>query len=318
MTKDMDKRDLYQEVTDKIVAALEEGTVPWVKPWDSRHASVTAGYPCNALTGRPYHGVNVPLLWLEQTLRGFTNNRWITFRQAKEVGGHVKRGEKGTLVTFFKPIRKQLTDESGNPRFDDNGNPLERTIPLLKGFTVFNVDQIQDLPEEYLEPEVKAKDLPEPLEAAETVIAATGADIRHGGPEAYYAPLSDHVQMPPGAAFLSQEGYYGTLLHELTHWTGHGSRLARDGIVHFQGFGSSSYAFEELVAELGGAFLCAETGIQGDLRHEGYIASWLEVLRGDKRAIFRASTQARRSTEYLMAQTREGHAAAEGRQVALA
>ena len=301
MTKDMDKRDLYQEVTDRIVAALEEGTIPWVKPWDSRHAAVLAGYPCNAITGRPYHGVNVPLLWLEQAVRGYTTHRWMTFRQAREVGGHVRRGEKGTLVTFFKQLRKQATDEAGNPRYDEDGEPVERTIPLLKGFTVFNVDQIEDLPDECREPEVTEDEFPEPVEAAEAVAAASGADIRHGGPQAYYAPASDHVQMPPAAAFHSREGYYGTLLHELTHWTGHRSRLARDGIVRFEGFGSASYAFEELVAELGGAFLCAETGIHGDLRHEGYIASWLEVLRGDKRAIFRASTQARRSTEYLMA-----------------
>lgn len=298
----MAKRDLYQEITDEIIAALEKGVVPWVKPWDPAHDSVMAGYPANALTGRPYHGVNVPLLWMRQSMRGFSSHRWLTFRQAKEVGAHVRRGEKGSLVTFFKPLRKQETDAAGNPVYDDDGEPVERTVPVLKGFTVFNVDQVEDLPARYRDPGPTDDSAPEPVAAADAVVAASGATIREGGPEAGYVPGADIIRMPPAPAFTTSAGYYATLLHELTHWTGHADRLAREGIVHFQGFGSTSYAFEELVAELGGAFLCAETGIQGDLRHEGYIASWLKVLRDDKRAIFKASTRAKEATEYLMGQ----------------
>lgn len=295
----MNKRDLYQEVTDRIIAALENGHAPWVKPWSGDTAATLSGMPVNAITSRPYHGVNVPLLWTEERVRGFATGRWLTFRQARDAGAHVRKGEKGTLVVFFKPIEKQAADRDGRPLVDGRGEPVLKTIPLLRGFTVFNVDQVEDLPEQYrVDPP-----LPEgfaPIQAAEATVTQSGVMLRHGGDQAFYTPVFDRVQMPPREAFVDAQGYYGTLLHELTHWTGHQSRLAREGIIKHEGFGSESYAFEELVAELGSAFLCAQLGIHGDLRHEGYIASWLSVLRKDKRAIFRAASQARKAADFLV------------------
>lgn len=295
-------RDLYQEVTDKIVAALEGGTVPWVKPWNPDKAALASGMPVNAATNRPYHGVNVMLLWMQEVAHGYSTSRWMTFKQARDAGGHVRKGEKSTLAVFFKPLKKQKTDENGNPVMDEDGEPVMTTIPILREFKVFNVDQVDDLPDRVrFGPAVEDTEESDfsPIEEAESVIEDSGATIKFGGDRAFYAPQFDMVQLPPRESFHEEAGYYATALHELTHWTGHSTRLAREGIVQGGGFGSESYAFEELVAELGAAFLCAELGIQGDLRHEGYIDSWLRKLKKDKKAIFRASTQARKAAAYL-------------------
>lgn len=286
------KKDLYQAVTDRIVQALEQGTVPWVRPWKAQPGD---DRPRNAVTGRPYHGINHLLLWATAIERGYQTDRWLTYRQAQEAGGHVRRGEKGTLVVFWKFVEREVLDEQGRPLLDEDGQPRRRVIPFARGYTVFNVEQCEDLPERLLpreEPPTWS-----PFEAAEQVVAASGATIRHRGSQAFYSPEGDFICMPPRGSFPTQDGYYATLMHELTHWTGHPRRLARKlGRVH----GDADYAFEELVAELGSAFICARLGITGELRHEGYIASWLEVLKQDKRAIFRAAARAREAAEYLV------------------
>ncbi len=286
-----DKRDIYQAVTDRIIEALERGCPPWVRPW-----TPTSGddRPRNAVSGRPYHGVNQLLLWATAQEAGFRTDRWLTYRQARELGGHVRQGEKGTLVVFWKFVEHEERDRDGNVVHDEDGNPRTRVIPFARGYTVFNVEQCDDLPESML-PVERDPDW-EPFEEAERLVQASGARIEHRGNRAFYRRSGDFIRIPPRGAFADQGGYYATLMHELTHWTGHESRLDRK---FGRAFGDADYAFEELVAELGAAFLCANLGIQGELRHEGYISSWLEVLKQDKRAIFRAASLARKAAEYL-------------------
>ncbi|MCC3750842.1 MAG: ssDNA-binding domain-containing protein [Halorhodospira halophila] len=292
------KRDLYQEVTDKIINALEEGVVPWVQPWDDKTAAIASGFPVNALNDHPYRGTNTLILWAEQAIRGYSTSRWLTFKQAKEAGGHVRKGEKGTLATFFKRIPVQKKDRAGNPVYDEEGNPETKIVPFIRGFTLFNLDQVEGLDERYWHPGTVSQEL-DSVEAADAIVEASGADIVFRGTRAAYTPELDRIQMPPQESFGTSEGFYATLLHELSHWTGHSDRLARPSVIRPASFGSEDYAFEELVAELSCAYLCAEIGMQGDLRHEGYIASWLKALRGDKTFIFRASSEAKDAAAYL-------------------
>ena len=283
------RRDLYQHVTNRILEDLERGVRPWLKPWSA--SNVGGSILPRRHNGIPYQGVNVLLLWSEAMARGYTATTWMTFRQALELGAHVRKGETGTLVVFADRITRA---EDGQ-----NGESIERSIPYLKSYTVFNVEQIEGLPPKYL-PQAPAPISAETRHAqAEGFIAATRAIIRFGEDRAFYAPAFDVIQLPPLPAFRDTESYYGTALHELTHWTGHPSRCARE--LNGHRFGSESYAFEELVAELGSAFLCAELGITPEVRddHAAYLASWLAVLKQDKRAIFAAASQAQRAADYL-------------------
>lgn len=223
--------------------------------------------------------------------QGYTATMWMTFKQAHERGAHVRKGETGTLVVFADRLNRT---EDG-----ENGETVDRVIPYLKSYTVFNVEQIDGLPAQYL-PEPSA---PPPINVrhahAEGFIAATRAIIRFGGDRAFYAPALDVIQLPPVPAFRDVESYYGTALHELTHWTGHPSRCARE--LSGYRFGSESYAFEELVAELGSAFLCAELCITPEVRddHAAYLGNWLTVLKQDTRAIFAAASRAQRAADFL-------------------
>lgn len=282
---------LHDEVTARIIAQLEEGVFPWVRPWSK--AAATPGLPRNAVTGRAYSGINVLILWGAVIEGGYPSQNWLTFRQALAAGGAVRKGERGRTVFYadrFVPKGEREGRDSSEP-----GERL-RGIAFLKRFTVFNVAQCEGLPEGLVT-------APAPLPerelhgAAEALIAATGADFRIGGAEAFYSPSGDYVQVPPQPAFHHQIDYYRTALHELGHWTGHGARLGRDQTGRF---GSAAYAREELVAELASAFLCAALGIQPTVRHADYLGSWLAVLRADSRAIFRAASQASRAAEYLL------------------
>ena len=281
---------LYDEVTARIIAELEAGRFPWVQPWSNSAAS--PGLPRNATTGRAYSGVNVLILWGAVIAGAYPNQGWLTFRQALAAGGCVRKGEQGVTVCYadrFTPkAEKQRSAELG----DD-----ARSIPFLKRFVVFNVAQCDGLPEQY---SADAPPLPERelVPIAENLIAATGADFRIGGPRAFYSPSGDFVQVPPQPAFPRQIDFYRTALHELGHWTGHASRLARS----FGGrFGDSAYAREELCAELTSAYLCAALGIVPTVRHADYLGSWLAVLREDSRAIFKAASQASKAADYLLA-----------------
>ena len=282
--------DLYTTVTNQIIAALEAGTPPWHCPW---HGTGVDPRPCNATTGRLYRGINVLLLNLRAMSQGYTSARWLTFAQALSVGAHVRKGEHGTQIVFFK-----MHEYEKDSPADADGASDRRVVPLLRAFTVFNVQQVDGLPE-HLVPAPLEPGSWEPLEAADHILAQSGAMFRHGGSKAFYAPDADLIQMPPQSAFDTAGDYYATALHELTHWTGHASRCNRPlGRRH----GIDAYAFEELVAEMGAAFLTDYCGITGRLQHASYIASWLEALRNDKRLIFTASSQAQKAADFLLPQ----------------
>lgn len=284
------RASIYAEVTARIIAELEAGRVPWVQPWDS--AAASPGLPRNAATGRAYSGINILLLWGAVIERGYAAQGWLTFRQALNAGGCVRKGEQGVTICFAD----RFTPEAEKARAAETGDDPRR-IPFLKRFTVFNVAQCDGLPEAMTAaaPPLPAREL---VPVAEALIAATGADFRIGGDKAFYCPSADYVQVPPQPAFAKQINYYRTALHELGHWTGHQSRLARDLSGRF---GSPSYAREELCAELASAFLCSALGIAPTVRHADYIGSWLEVLRADDRAIFRAASLASKAADYLLA-----------------
>jgi antirestriction protein ArdC len=278
------KRDLYAEVSARIIAELEAGAAPWIKPWS---ATPGANTPCNAVTNRPYSGCNVVLLWMAQAA-GYRTPRFLTFKQALELGGHVRKGEHGTKVCFVKQLHIQ--DDAA----DDAST---RLIPMMREYTVFNVDQCENLPDSITtgrSSRVRNPDTRDDL--ADEFLHSTGADIREGHGEAYYVPSRDFISMPAFEAFDSADHFYNTAFHELSHWTAHKNRLDRDLKNRF---GSRNYAAEELIAELGAAFLCAEFGFGGDLRHAGYIATWIDLLKADKRAFFTACSQASKAADYV-------------------
>lgn len=296
------RKDVYARVTERIIADLEQGIRPWMKPWHAKHAAGRITRPLRH-NGMPYRGVNILLLWGEAMLKGYVAPIWMTFKQAQEFGAHVRKGERGSLVVFANTVTRTETDA--------NGEDVEREIPFMKPYTVFNVEQIEGLPAIFYARPENPLTLSERIEHADRFMNATGASIRHGGNMAYYAPGPDAIQLPPFEAFKDKESYYATALHELTHWTKHERRLDRD--FGRQKFGDAGYAREELVAELGAAFLCAEIGITPEIRadHADYIGHWLNVLKEDKRAIFSAAAHAQRAADYLHGlQAREESAAA--------
>ena len=276
---------LYQEVTDRIISELEAGAAPWLCPWTKSKANGTGIMPSNAITGRSYHGINVVILWGARAARGYESNGWLTFKQAQAKGGSVRKGEKATQVVFTKKLR-----------IKDRETEEEKQISMLRGYFVFNRAQVDDVPE-------GETILPPPSDTdevrhhrADRFIQATGADIRHGGNEAAFYPSLDRIVMPPFGAFKAEAGYWATLCHEAGHWSGHESRLNRD----MEGrFSTRKYAAEELIAELTSACLCAHLGIEGELRHAGYLSRWIELLRHDNRAIFTAAAKAQQVADYL-------------------
>jgi antirestriction protein ArdC len=279
--------DVYSRVTDKIIADLEQGVRPWVKPWKASNAGDRITLPVRH-NGIPYQGINILLLWGEQLDKGFRSNHWMTFKQAQAFGANVRKGEHGSLVVYANKVTKTDTD--------DQGDEIERAIPFMKGYTVFNVDQIENLPAEY-RTDAESVDR-EPLEHAEAFFAKTGAVIRHGRNKAYYAPAQDIVQLPVPESFDTAQSYAATKAHEITHWTSHKTRLDRQ---LGKRFGDEAYAAEELIAEIGAAFLCAQLGLTPEVRedHAAYLDHWLKVLMGDKKAIFTAASQAQKACEFL-------------------
>ena len=278
------KRDIYAEVSARIIAELEAGAAPWIKPWA---ATAGANTPFNAVTNRPYCGCNVILLWMARAA-GYRTPRFLTFKQAGELGGHVRKGEHGTKVYFVKQLEiREITDSEAPARL----------IPMMREYTVFNIDQCEGLPDSVTTGKpMRVRNPDERDELADEFLRSTAADIREGHGEAYYVPSRDFISMPAFEAFKGADHFYGVAFHELTHWTAHKSRLDRDLKNRF---GSQTYAAEELIAELGAAFLCAEFGFDGDLRHAGYIGNWIELLKADKRAFFTACSQASKAADYL-------------------
>jgi antirestriction protein ArdC len=286
-SRSMHIRDLYATVTKRIVEELEQGAVPWLKPWKTGSACGAPMLPRNAATGRPYRGVNVPILWEAADRFGFPCHAWLTYRQANERGGQVRRGERGVQVVFMKRL-----EETEDAETQDGS---ERPRLTWRVYTVFNLGQVEGLPEWLRSDAIAAVTHPPDGELTRFVLA-TKARVSIGGDLACYFPRRDLIRMPPFAAFESPSSYFATLLHELGHWTGHESRLNRD---QSGAFGSVPYSREELVAELTSAFLCAQLGVHGELRHAGYLQNWIQLLKDDPRAIFKAATQASRAAEYL-------------------
>lgn len=304
MTKNSAPRqDVYTRVTEKIIADLEQGVRPWMKPWNAEHAAGRITKPLRH-NGQPYNGINILMLWSAAVSEGYSAPIWMTFRQTKELGANVRKGEKGELVVYANTITRTETDA-------ETGEDSERAIPFMKGYTVFNVEQIEGLPDHYYQLAEPVLDPVQRIEHAESFFGATGAAIRHGGNQAYYTVTHDRIQLPPFETFRDAESYYATLAHEISHWTRHPSRLDRD--FGRKRWGDEGYAREELVAELGSAFLSADLGLTPEVRddHSAYIESWLKALKDDKRAIFQAAAHAQRAVDYLHSlQTNESEAAA--------
>ncbi|MBV1702722.1 MAG: DUF1738 domain-containing protein [Hyphomicrobiales bacterium] len=286
-----DRASLYDEITDKIIAELEAGRVPWVQPWGTAAAKAPLAMPRNAATGRHYSGINVLILWGAVVKHGFPGQSWLTFRQALALGGNVRKGERGTTVVYAD----RFVPDDERRRARETGEEAQ-AIPFLKRFTVFNAAQCENLPDDIATvAPPPPPDLIEPQ--VEALVRATGIDFRIGGNRAFYVPALDYVQVPPPKAYFEPINWHRTALHELGHATGHPSRLGRDMAGSF---GSKKYAFEELVAEMNAAFCCASLGIVPTVRHADYIGSWLEVLREDNRAIVRAASQASKAADWLL------------------
>lgn len=275
------KRDLYQSVTDRIVAQMESGTMPWEKSWHSAGAAI----PMNAVTNRPYSGINVLLYWASAEA-GYARPRFLTYKQAQEAGGNVRRGEHGMKVYYFKPLLVA-----------DKASGEEKEIPMLREYTVFNVSQCDGLPDRVSNGEYVAPRNQDQREAdADAFIRSTAADFREGTGKPCYIPSRDFISMPAFSSFTSKTAFYNVAFHELTHWTGAKHRLERD----FSGrFGTHAYALEELVAELGAAFLCAEFGFDVVSQSASYLESWLKACKENPRAIFAAASKASKAAEYL-------------------
>ena len=271
--------NIYQEITDSIITELEKGAAPWVKPW-----SAPQGADKNFISQKPYRGINKLITAMISGIKGYSNPAWASYDQWQKVGGQVRFGEKGTKIVFWSKATST-----------DNITGKEKEYAFAKAFSVFNVEQVDGIDI------IPSGDIPNDnarIEACEKRIAATGARIVHGGDTACFIPSSDVIRMPELGTFQSSEHYYATAFHELTHWTSEKSRCDRD--LSKGRFGNADYAFEELVAELGAAFLCQHHQIKGDLRHAGYIESWLKALKNDNKAIFKASGLAQQATDFLM------------------
>ncbi|MDP9412672.1 MAG: zincin-like metallopeptidase domain-containing protein [Pseudomonadota bacterium] len=281
------KRDLYTEITDRIVAALEAGTKPWAPDWIARSG------PALRVGGEQYRGINQLLLYLAAADGGYSAQHWMTYKQAQELDGQVRKGERSTMIVFFKTLEREEVDEA-------TGEERTVGIPMLRSYNVFNVEQIDGLPERFAPKPVqivagKARD-----EAAEAAIRSCGADIREGGSRAFYQRSGDFVQLPGFELFHSVGGFLATMAHECVHWTGAPHRLDR---TKGQTFGDRDYAFEELVAEIGAAFVMGRLGVAGDHfeSHAAYIGSWIKALKDDKRMIFKASSLAQAAADLVLA-----------------
>ncbi len=284
------RQDIYTRVTERIVTALEQGTPPWIKPWVPGQGAGPAARPLRH-NGEPYRGINVLLLWAEAMAKGYQSSHWLTYRQTLELDAHVRQGEKATMVVYANRVTRTALDEAGDE--------IEEKIPFLKGYSVFNADQVEGLPERFYARARPVTETAVRIDHAERFFHNTGAVTVHGGSQACYIPRHDRIHLPCIDVFKDAESYYATRAHEATHWTMHPTRLARD--FGAKRFGDHGYAVEELVAELGAAFLCADLGFALEPRedHAAYLTHWLEILKADKRAIFTAASHAQRACDYL-------------------
>lgn len=283
------KRDVYQSVTAQIVTAIEHGVGNWSMPW---HTSGRYAFsPINVSSKKPYRGINTLCLWAAAQSKGYESGDWGTYQQWQDRGAQVRKGEKATTVVFWK-FANSADDADGA----DDGIPKAGSRLLFtRGYSVFNAAQVDGYtPKAETEPTLNER-----IEYAEAFFAGIGADVRHGGNQAYYAPITDHIQIPPYQAFRDSVSYYSTLAHEHLHWTSSAGRCDRQ---LGKRFGDNAYAAEELIAELGAAFTCAHLGLSTEPRadHAAYINSWLKVLQADSRAIFTAASKAQQACDWLV------------------
>ena len=287
-----DRSSLYEEITSKIIAELEAGRLPWVQPWGSAGVRAPLGLPKNAATGRTYSGINVLILWDAVVEQGYASQSWLTFRQSVALGGHVRKGERGTTVVYAdRFVPDDLRDRARERGVEPRG------IPFLKRFTVFNVEQCAGLPDGIAAPQSPV-DASLILPQVEELIRATGADFRIGGDKAYYDVAGDYIRVPPPQAFYEKVNWHRTSVHELSHWTGAPNRLARD----LSGpFGSKPYIFEELCVEIACAYTLSALGVVPTVRHADYLGAWIDLLTEQNRAIVRAASAASKAADYLLA-----------------
>jgi antirestriction protein ArdC len=288
-----EKRDVYARVTDQIVTAIENGVGSWRMPW---HTSGKFAFsPINVQSKKPYQGINTVCLWAAAQAKGYERGEWATYAQWQERGAQVRKGEKSTLVVFWKFANDARESQ------DDGDSPARGSRLLFtRGYSVFNAAQVDG----YTPVSDPDASVPERIAHAEGFFQSIGADLRHGGNQAFYAPSSDHIQMPPLAAFVENIPYYSTVAHEHTHWTARAGRCDRQ---LGKRFGDDAYAAEELIAELGAAFTCAHLGLSTEPRadHAQYIQSWLKVLKADSKAIFTAASKAQQATDWMIARAGE-------------
>ncbi|MGO9606568.1 MAG: ArdC family protein [Candidatus Binataceae bacterium] len=282
--------DIYGIVTEKIITLLEQGVVPWRRPWTS------TGLPRNLVSKKPYRGINHFLLSASKYVSPF----WLTMRQANELGGHVRKGEESMIIVFWKVEDRRGDAQEGDATSDEEC----RRRFVLRYYRVWNVEQCE-LPEPVLEklPRIETHEH-DPIEAVERIVAGmpNPPAIEHGGTKAFYSSTTDRITTPPRNLFISAEEYGATLLHELVHSVGSVKRLAREGITEAAAFGSAVYSKEELVAEMGGAYLCAEAGISSAVigNQAAYVAGWLKKLRDDRRLVIHAAAQAQHAADYIL------------------
>jgi len=292
------KRNIAEEITNRILEDLEKGVTPWEKPWKAGRG---LPLPLNASTGKHYRGINVFVLWNQAIAKGYSTPSWVTFNQANALKGHVRKGEKGTDVVFFKPISK-----TKSLNLEDEVLVDQQTFWVLRTYTVFNLDQVDGLDHLKLKPEPMEPFVA--IEEADGLLIDSGAEIIHAPiDQAFYDRKKDFITLPLRESFVSRESFYGVALHEVTHWTGHSTRLNRE---FGKRYGDQAYAFEELVAEMGAAFLCATCGIPYATRHSNYIGDWIQVLKDHKRAIFTAAAKAQAAMDFVLKRTGEEAAVA--------
>jgi antirestriction protein ArdC len=290
MTEAATRSDIYQRVTDILVRQLEQGTRPWMQPWNAEHLAGKITRPLRAC-GKAYRGINVLVLWLTAVERGYACPTWMTYRQAAALGAYVRKGEKGTPVAYADTVTIEHVKE--------DGESSEHEVWFMRQYTVFNTEQIEGLPEHYYAAPAPQIAPDARIAHAEAFFRATGAAIRHGGNRAFYSPAADVIGMPPFESFRDPESYYATLAHEAVHWTRHERRLNRS--FDQRRFGDDGYAREEMVAEIGSAFLAAELGLYLEPRedHAAYLGHWLRILKADKRAVFIAANYAQKAVDLL-------------------
>jgi antirestriction protein ArdC len=278
-------RDIYQSITDRFVEQLKNGTVPWQQPWTNRVQ--------NIISRKPYRGINAFMLGMSDRTSPF----WLTFKQALDLGGHVKKGEKSLAVIYYKILEKR--DSAGNVKIREDGRP-DRT-PFVRWANVFNLDQTEGIEAPTLS---AIPSVGQPLEKAAAIVEnAKLCPIHHAGFAATYSPREDIIRVPAQETFRSSEDYYLTLFHEMIHSTGHGSRLDREGITQPAKFGSERYSKEELVAELGAAFLSNEAGILNQVQFDNsaaYLGNWIQKLENDPRMIVSAASHAQRGADFVL------------------